>query len=162
LTPDRQHLLNYRSVAPNTAVTFVNGQQVAALGQGDVLLQVKTPSGTSEVKLMNVLHVPEATVNLFSTRQAMNSGAQITLRSNRCIVSHNGTVCMEGISQADGLMVINQAKHQPAHAMAAAAASKETPELWHRRFGHLGYDKLFKLKDKNKVEGISVPAQDFR
>ena len=162
LTPDRQHLCNYRSVAPNTAVTFINGYQAAAVGQGEVILHVKTASGSSQVTLQEVLHVPEATVNLFSTRQAMNSGGQVTFSDNRCSVSTNGTVYMEGISQRDGLMVIKQERQRPTFALAATAASKESPELWHRRFGHLGYDNLFKLKNKHMVEGISVPAQDFK
>ena len=95
----RQHLQNYRSVAPNTVVTFVNGYQAAAVGQGEVTLHVQTASGCIDVTLKAVLHVPEATVNLFSTRQAMNSGAQVTFRDNRCFVSSNDTVTMEGISQ---------------------------------------------------------------
>ena len=33
LTPHRQHLRNYRSVAPNSAVTVVNGHQASAVGQ---------------------------------------------------------------------------------------------------------------------------------
>ena len=65
LTPDRQHLQNYRAVDPGTAVIFANGQQSEAVGQGEVLLLVKTASGTSERVLGSVLHVPEATVNLF-------------------------------------------------------------------------------------------------
>ncbi len=35
-------------------------------------------------------------------------------------------------------------------------------ELWHRRSGHLGYDNLFKLKNKLMVECISMPAQGFK
>jgi len=66
------------------------------------------------VTIKAVLHVPEATVNLFSTRQAMNSGAQITFRDNRCFVSSNDTVTMEGVSQRDGTMVIRQSRQQPA------------------------------------------------
>ena len=46
---------------------------------------------------------------------------------------------MEGISQPDGLLVIGPVKQ---HAMTATAVSKQTPELWHRRFGHLGYGSL--------------------
>lgn len=68
LTPEKQHLYNYRSLAPNTSVIFVNGQEARAVGQGEVRLQVTTPSGTQQVELKNVLHVPEATVSLFSTR----------------------------------------------------------------------------------------------
>ena len=61
-------------------------------------------------------------------------------------------------------MVIQQVttldKLQHTHAM--AAASKESPELWYTCFGHLGYDSLFKLKKENMVQGISVPAEDFK
>ncbi len=67
LTPHRQHLRNYRSVEPNSAVTFVNGHQAAAVGQGEVMLRVQTASRCTDVTLQAVLHVPEATVNLFST-----------------------------------------------------------------------------------------------
>ncbi len=158
----RQHLQNYRSVAPYTVVTFVNGYQAAAVGQGEVTLHVQAASGCTEVTLKAVLHVPEATVNLFSTRQAMNSGAQVTFRDNRCFVSSHNTVMMEGISQRDGTMVIRQDKYQPTYALAATTAAKQSPELWHRRFGHLGYDNLFKLKNKHMVEGISVPAEAFK
>lgn len=68
LTPEKQHLYNYRNVAPNTSVIFVNGQEARAVGQGEVKLQVTTPSGTQQIKVKNVVHVPEATVSLFSTR----------------------------------------------------------------------------------------------
>lgn len=55
LTPCRQHLLNYRSVAPNSAVTFVNGHQAAAVGQGEVISRVQTAAlqraGASVLKM---------------------------------------------------------------------------------------------------------------
>ena len=138
LTFDKQQLHSYRSIAPGTAITFVNGQQAEAVGEGEVHLQVKTARGTVRAVLQKVLHVPEARVNLFSTRQATDSGAQVLFSSNKCFVSVNGTVCMEGINQS-GLMIIKQSESQAAFAMAAAAATtKETAELWHRRFGHLG------------------------
>ena len=147
---------------PGTAVHFVNGQRAAAIGQGEVILQVQITSGNSEVKLMNVLHVPEAKVNIFSTRQVMNSGAQLTFRDDKCYVFVGCNEHLQGISQEDGMMVIKQVSQQPAVAMAFKTAIKETPELWHRCFGHLGYDNLLKLKKKNMVEGISVPAEDFK
>jgi len=103
-------------VAPNSAVTFVNGHQAAAVGQGEVTLHVQTASGCTDVTVKAVLHVPEATINLFSTRQAMNSGAQVTFRDNSCFVSSNDTVIMEGVSQRDGTMVIRQSRQQPTYA----------------------------------------------
>ena len=67
LTFDKHQLRNYRSVEPDTTVTFVNGQQGKAVGQGEVLIQ----SSATQVELQNVLHVPEATVNLFSVKRAV-------------------------------------------------------------------------------------------
>ena len=34
----------------------------------------------------------------------------------------------------------------------------KTAKLWHRRFGHLGNDSLYKLQNKSMVTGISVAA----
>lgn len=46
--------------------------------------------------------------------------------------------------------------------MTTRSASHDTPKLWHRRYGHLGYDNLVKLKEKNMVEGIAVSASEFK
>ena len=138
------------------------GHQASAVGEGDVDLLVKIGNSVEPVVLKNVLHVPEATVNLFSTRQVINSGGQVTFSDNSCIVSKNGTTLVEGISQQDGLTVIRPVKQQPAIAMTATAASKQTPELWHRRFGHLGYGNLFQLKDKHMVEGICNTSAELQ
>ncbi len=59
------------------------------------------------------------------------------------------------------LIIIIIIRQQPTYALAATTAAKQ-PELWHRRFGHLGCDNLFKLKNKHMVEGISVPAEAFK
>ncbi len=69
LTPDRRLFSNYRSMASSTTVTFVNGHQASAVGEGDVDLLVKIGNSVEPVVLKNVLDVPEATVNLFSTRR---------------------------------------------------------------------------------------------
>ena len=42
------------------------------------------------------------------------------------------------------------------------ASSKETAELWYRRFGHFDYDNLYKLQGKDMVEAISVTASQFK
>ena len=156
LTFDKHQLRNYRSVEADTIVTFVNGQQGKAVGQGEVLLQ----SSTTQVELHNVLHVPEATVNLFSVKTAVDNGAQISFERGKCHVYMGSTLCLEGINK-DGLIIINEGKPQRDFAL-GAASSKETAELWHRRFGHLGYDNLYKLQSKDMVEGISVAASKFK
>ena len=79
----------------------------------------------SEVELIGVLYVPEATVNLFSVKRAMDSAAQITFKDSKCYVSIKGALCMEGISK-NGLMVINEGRSDQDLALGTAAASQET------------------------------------
>ena len=43
-----------------------------------------------------------------------------------------------------------------------AMAAVESPELWHRRFGHLGFDNLVKLADGHLVSGMKPSAADFK
>ena len=122
----KQDQQGIRTVAygASAAVTFVNGHQAAAVGHGEVILRVQTASGCTDNTLRAVLHVPEATVNLFSTRQAMNSGAQITFRDNICFVSSDDTMTMEGVSQRDGTMVIRQSRQQPTYATGSLNSSQ--------------------------------------
>ena len=61
----------------------MNGHQASALGEGDVDLLVKIGNSVEPVMLRDV---PEATVNLFSTRQVINSGGEVTFSGDSCIV----------------------------------------------------------------------------
>ena len=157
LTFNRSLLRNYRSVEPGTTVTFVNGQQGQALGQGEVVLQTST---SQQVELLNVLYVPEATVNLLSVKRAVDNGAQVNFEKGKCHVYVGATLCLEGVNK-DELIIIKEGKPQEDFAL-GAAGSMETAELWHRRFGHLGYDNLYKLQSKSMVTGISVAATKFK
>jgi len=103
-----------------------------------------------------VLYVPEASFNLFSIRAATTSGAQVTFTEDKCHVSIDGELCMEGVKHGD-LDAVYEYK-----VTAMAAAPMETRELWHRRFGHLGYDSLIKLKSKEMVDGISVTEAQLK
>jgi hypothetical protein len=47
------------------------------------------------------------------------------------------------------------------HLPAMVAMTAETAELWHRRFGHLGYDNMHRLAERGLVEGIDVDPADF-
>ena len=43
-----------------------------------------------------------------------------------------------------------------------AAPAKATPQLWHRRYGHMGYDNMAKLQADQLVDGIKPSANDFK
>ena len=72
------------------------------------------------------------------------------------MVTKDGRTWAEGFSN-NGVYILRQEQQ-----FAMAAISKQTPELWHRRLGHLGYDNLHKLKNKDMVEGLSISAADIK
>ncbi len=38
----------------------------------------------------------------------------------------------------------------------------ESPELWHRRLGHEGYENLAKMAEEELVSGVRVSGKVFR
>jgi hypothetical protein len=108
--------------------------------------------------LKNVLYVPGAMMNLFSVRQATSMGAGVEFAGSTCIVK---APCTQGvIIQAipRGGPYRFKTMHTSESAMAATAG--ETAQLWHRRFGHMGYDNMAKLP--NMVSGLKVTAEEFK
>ena len=100
--------------------------------------------------------MPEAKADLFSIKQAADSGANIVFQHDKCVVTKDGRTWAEGFSN-NGVYILRQEQQ-----FAMAATSKQTPELWHRRLGHLGYDNLHKLKNKDMVEGLAISTADIK
>lgn len=86
-----------------------------------MVLYTETQHGAATVELPNVFHVPEAKVNFFSIKTAMDHGAQITFKHGRCFVSLQA--CMASVRQ-DGVLIINQ--DRPQHEFAHIASNNET------------------------------------
>ena len=160
ITPDRSLFTSLNSTASSASVTFGNGTTAEAAGEGDVVLTTTVGGMHRNIRLQNVLYVPGATTNLFSVKQATRNEATITFADNKCEVMKNGSVLVEAIN-IDGLYCIMTVRVDDEKAM-VGVASKETPELWHRRYGHLGYGNLATLVNGNMVQGINVTAADFK
>ena len=57
---------------------------VQAIGRGDVVVAMKTLSGTKKGVLTSVLHVPKLTRNLFSVSRFTKTVASVTLDTSNC------------------------------------------------------------------------------
>ena len=160
MTPDRSLLINERPMTEDITVTFGNGSQGHPNVTGDVLLHV----GSTPLLLTDVLYVPEATDNLLSVRRATEVGVDFTFSSSGCKVSKGGTTLLTAPCKGDNIYYLAGECQKSSTAAAAllSRASKETPELWHRRFGHLGYTNLAKLQQNEMVTGININAEAFK
>ena len=169
ITSNGNLLFNVRPPTTDITITFGNGGTGKAVAVGDVML--RTPSSVAPLVLTNVLHIPEATENLLSVRYATNRGLDFTFSSAGCSIRHNDTLVatapchgrsdiysLQGECLTPAMGAFCATVMQPA---LLARAPKESPQLWHQRFGHLGYDNLAKLQSHNMVTGITTSADEF-
>ena len=161
-TPKIQPLTDVHKLDKPVKVVFGNKTTAQAHYEGTAIFLTPIGHFMQEVQLANVLHVPECTVgNLFSVRQATQRGANVTFNSHgKCTMEVNGRRIIEAHGPGDNLYYI---KAKPINDGAVIGATKvvESAQLWHRRFGHLGYDNLATLVKDEMVKGINVPAKDF-
>ena len=153
ITPSKDKLIGYQPLETKVKIVFGNKQELPAVGTGDMI--VNGPSG--EVRLTNVHYVPGAYCNLFSVRQATEKGARVVFEGTSAYIMHGDNVVLEGA--ADGVYYMTA---QPAcDGAALAAGSGDTADLWHRRYGHLGFSNLARLVKEKMVTGINVAADAF-
>jgi transposase InsO family protein len=155
ITNDLSLLHKPRSLDEEVCITFGNMEQTKATAVGDVALKGITGASVPLVWLTDVLFVPGASSNLLSVPQAVKKGVEFSFTADGCVVSKRGYTIAEAYNNG-GLYTLRCGER------AFTAKNKESPELWHRRFGHLGYDNLGKLQSSNMVKGININPQDFK
>ena len=162
ITPHKQLLTDLRPAPHTVIVTFGNGSIGEATLIGDAYLQ---PNPGSLIKLTDVLYIPGAADNLLSVSQATKRGFSFSFNDTDCQISKDNQMIATG--HADTTSSIYHLASRclepgsAAHAMTTAyAARADTPQLWHRRLGHLGYDNLAKLT--NMSTGINLTSADIK
>jgi transposase InsO family protein len=154
ITYDARKMTNVKECSDDFNITFGNGGKGNVVSIGDVVLDV---GHERTITLTNVLYIPTATANLLSIPCAIKRGADFSFGEDMCSITVRGIVVTKASRQSNGLYCITE--EAPGSAM--LAAPKETAELWHRRYAHLGYDNLAKLKTLDMVTGINVASEDF-
>ena len=162
ITPHKQLLTDLRPAPHTVIVTFGNGSIGEATLIGDAYLQ---PNPGSLIKLTDVLYIPGAADNLLSVSQATKRGFSFSFNDTDCQISKDNQMIATG--HADTTCSIYHLASRclepgsAAHAMTTAYAARvDTPQLWHRRLGHLGYDNLAKLT--NMSTGINLTSADIK
>jgi hypothetical protein len=155
LTGDKGMFKTLEAVGSGKKIEFGNQQSLAAEGVGEVELRCVTPDG--EQVLKEVYYIPGAAVNLFLVRRATKKGAEVYLSKERCFVKYEGEVVMQA-KGGKGLWLVEEAKRD----YSFLTKEKETEELWHRCFGHVGLENLAKLAEGKLAVGVKVGAGEFQ
>lgn len=162
ITPHQQLLTNLRPAPHAIQITFGNGSTAETTIIGDAYLQ---PNPGNLIKLTDVLYMPAAADNLLSVSQASQKGIHFIFNRTGCEISLDNQMIATGYTDtASNTYLLASRCLEPgsaAHAITTAySARADTPNLWHRRLGHLGYDNLAKLT--NMTTGINITPSDFK
>jgi hypothetical protein len=140
-------------------VQIGDGEHLEVTGSGDVEFDTNVDGVRSKIALKNVLHVPDMTANLVSASQMTKMGAEVRecFDGARCKVLKCGRSVMTAKETGQAYTV--KAAYPSCQRMAVAV--QEAAQLWHWRYGHLGWDSLTRLQRETMVKGLKIPTSAF-
>jgi len=145
-------------------VTVANGAVLDSLGRGSLVLPT---SLGGELTLTRTLFVPDLATNLFSVRAADRAGGEIRFYGGGVTVIKDGILVAAGrVNKYEQyeLSLAPPTKGGKGGATSAAnvAYGRANPvgDLWHWRFGHLGYQTVY--RGAKAVTGMTVKSTDTK
>jgi hypothetical protein len=105
-------------------------------------------------KLMNVLHVPTIMQNLVSIGQIIDQGIEVRFTHLRAFIEEEGRIIARG--RRDGrIFILDYTDDGPDTALIAKGQKAESDiDLWHKRIGHVNYQRLQDLQTRQVVLGL--------
>jgi hypothetical protein len=114
---------------------------------GSINITTSTKEYNYDIKIEKVLCVPQLSTNILSVSQLLKQGNKVKFTSKGCdILNQNGILVAEA-SLVNGVYKLNTFT-----CMVAAVA--ESPEIWHRRLGHVNSFNMNKMPDS--VVGLEL------
>ncbi len=141
-------------------IKFGNKGVFKAMGVGTVELRCLTPVGERVNTLREVMFVPGVAENLFSVSKAIELGAEFVFQRGVCQMFMRNEVVLQA-EQKGGLFAIFQPRLSWKNSCLLVREA-ESPELWHRRLGHEGYENLAKMAEEELVSGVRMNRKAFR
>lgn len=152
MTMNRTILENVKNVHTGN-VTAANNSKMSIECSGDIKLQCNDNNENIFVK--NVLYVPDLCTNLISVSQMIKNNNKVVFKENKCEITSKYGDVIATATMVDDMFKLdcklaateNSLKRNSAFAMdnGHALVAKVDHEIWHRRLGHVGNDKLNKL-----------------
>ncbi|MCO5546822.1 hypothetical protein L7F22_000258 [Adiantum nelumboides] len=137
-------------------VTCANNASYPIKGVGKILITI---SDGSDLCLPDVLYVPGIKKNLLSVSSLAKNGLRVIFEDDRCIVRdrENGYSLITTGMLENGLFVLDRYEKQIQACIAETKTqAMQDAELWHARFGHVGYGSLMTLQRHNMVHDLSL------
>ncbi|CAH2105332.1 unnamed protein product [Euphydryas editha] len=139
----------------NKSVIIGNGNEISALGRGQVAVQVYDGRQWVNTIIDNVLFVPELKTNLFSVKCATERGYVVNLDNDLCKFYKKNILCAVANRYADMYYMNVRYKCEIANATEVKPGLKE----WHERLAHQNLQYVRMVLKNNNIE---IKESDFK
>lgn len=115
--------------------------------------------GKINITIKDVLAVDDLHSNLLSVRRLNENGYSVNFNDGKVfILDDNDDLIATGFSQSNLFCIVfDVGKAEPVQANACFANSTdERSQIWHKRFGHMNFNSLKDLAQKNVVQGFDL------
>jgi transposase InsO family protein len=137
MTGNKAIIKNYSTInVPVKEVITAGNQKLKVEGFGNVPIR-------DGVYLDKVLYIPELGYNLLSVSSLIKKGVELVFAGDTCKIKNNERVVLIAKQKGELFIVEPEIK---GHALYIPSSTKPTDEQWHCRLGHLGINRMKKLK----------------
>src|SRR6056297_1766501 len=131
-------------------VYVANGDELKVHYIGDWLMEVKHSDGTSKgVMFKDVIVVPNLSRDLLSMGKIDKAGGKIVVREGKGVIQ-KGDTCLP-MRKVDNMYLLDYYGNKCEEANVVSS-----PELWHKRFGHINYEHL---RQMGEIDDTGVPKR---
>ncbi|CAG9131792.1 unnamed protein product [Plutella xylostella] len=152
---DRNLFTTFQQTLDNKTVIVGNGEEISALGCGQVAVQVYDGFGWVKTTIDNVLFVPELKTNLFSVKCATERGYVVKMDNNWCKFYKENTVCAVASRSGDMYYMVMRYQSEIAYVTEVKCGLKE----WHEKLAHQNLQYVRMVLKNNNIE---VKDSDFK
>ena len=155
MTYERKSIEDFHKFDEPLRIQLADNSCLYSYGKGDVYLTVMNGDTKVNIVLNDVLYVPKLQNKLFSLPTVTEKGATVEFKGHSCGIKINGKAYTIGHKHGK-LYKLNTVPADEACCLGKVTNQQQPLDLWHQRFGHLGYDSLKQLNDKDLVNGLQI------
>ena len=137
----------------NDIIMLADKKSISAKGKGVVTLTINGKS----IKFKDVLYSPDLQGNFVSVSKVVQYGGTIKFNKNGAFLMDEDKKLLIHAKGENNLFVFET--EEPKEPEEQLNAISNSNQIWHRRFGHLNYQSLKDLYNKEMVDGMNLNSE---
>src|ERR1700678_2281432 len=159
ISPYRNRFENFQSIIPRH-FRAANKQTFSSTGKGELVIDVPSGTGETQLRLHDVLYSAKVGYTLVSVGRLDEAGFTVKFGGGKCVLIGEDDVEIGVVPRTSTR--IYKVEHE--EAVANVAEERLTLDALHRRMGHISLDAARKLLKDKMITGIRLvysPTKDF-